>query len=95
MDSDKYFLKVNIALVRKLGADAAILHAFLLFTSRYRNKDVEGYCTIETEYIRDHLGWSKRKIIRTREKIMEVGLLRFKQGVNQNIKNKYLLVKQN
>lgn len=89
MGNDKTFLKVSMRLVRELGSDEAILYAILCFVSKYRRKDDDGFCAIETEYIREHLGWSKKAIIRRRDTLIRVGLLRFKQGVNQNIKNKY------
>jgi hypothetical protein len=92
MGNDKAFLKVNMRLIRTLGSDEAVLYAFLCFVSKYRKKDDQGYCVIDTEYIRTHLGWAKKTIIKRRDTLVKVGLLRFKQGVNQNIKNKYRVV---
>jgi hypothetical protein len=85
------FYKLNGALVKNVGDSAAIFHAILVFASKYRKKDANGYFEVEDTYIHDHLGWYPRKIDRARNKLISVGLLRFKRGVNQNIKHKYRL----
>lgn len=92
MKNEKYFLKVNMLLVRKFGSDIAVLYSFLKFAARYRKKDKDGYCAIETEYISKNLGWGKAKVISVREKIVKSRLIFFKQGVNQNVKNKYKIL---
>lgn len=92
MNEEKYFLKVNMLLVRKFGSDIAVLYSFLKFAARCRKKDKDDYCAIETEYISKNLGWSKTKVISVRGKMIKINLLRFKQGVNQNVKNKYKIL---
>jgi hypothetical protein len=85
------FLKVDEAMIRNLGSDAAVLYAFLLNASKVWKKDDDGYFVIWTKHIREKIGWSKWKIIRHRDKLVEVGLLRIKSGVNQNQQTKYKL----
>ena len=92
MGNDKTFLKVSMRLVRELGSDEAILYAFLQNCSKVWKKDADGYFTVFSSYIMKETGLGHTKFYKTRDRIIEVGLLRFKQGVNQNIKNKYKLV---
>lgn len=92
MNEEKYFLKINPLLVRELGADAAVLYGFLCYVARGTPKNRGGFFTVETAYISKNLGWGKAKVISVREKIVKSRLIFFKQGVNQNVKNKYKIL---
>jgi replication initiation and membrane attachment protein DnaB len=85
------FYKVSPALVREIGTGAAFLYALLENASKVWNKDAWGYFALRTEYIIDKTGWSKRTIVKRRDKLVAVGLLRVRGGVNRNKPTRYKL----
>lgn len=91
MDKNQ-FVKLDLRLVQEIGLDAAFLYAVLKNASQVWTKDDDGYFTIWTKYLAKQTGWSKNKVIWTRDKLIELKLLKFSQGKNQNSKNKYKLL---
>lgn len=86
------FVKLDLRLVQEIGLDAAFLHAVLKNASQVWTKDDDGYFTIWTKYLMQQTGWWQGKIIKERNRLIELGLIDFKQGKNQNSKNKYKLL---
>nr|DAK63470.1 MAG TPA: hypothetical protein [Caudoviricetes sp.] len=86
------FVQLDLELVQKIGLDAAFLYAVLENASRVWEKDERGYFAIWTKYLIKQTGWWQGKIIKERNKLIEVKLIQFQQGKNQNSKNKYKLL---
>ena len=86
------FVKLDLRLVQEIGLDAAFLHAVLKNASQVWSKDDDGYFAIWTKYLMQQAGWGKDKTIKTRDALIKAGLLEFKQGKNQNSKNKYKML---
>ena len=85
------WLKVRLDLVRDVGSDAAVLYAYLLQINAPR--DSCGYSHIDSVYIANALGWSRQKINREREKLVQAGLLKIRHGVNQVTKPRYKVIR--
>jgi hypothetical protein len=86
------FYKVDSVLVDRLGLDAAFLYTLLKNISKIRKKDKTGFFDLWTSYIVKRTKWSKPKVIKIRRKIISAGLIEFRQGKNQNHKNKYKML---
>lgn len=76
----------------ELGSDAARLLSRLQFYSRRFKKDDHGYFEIFGTYIAESLGFSKRKFIRERDKLVKAGRIKYIAGRNQNAKSRYKIV---
>lgn len=85
------WLKVRLDLVREIGSDAAVLHAYLSQINAPR--DSHGYSHVDSVYIANALGWSRQKINRERAKLINAGLLEVFGGVNQVAKPRYKITK--
>ena len=81
--------KLNFSLVGELGEAAAVLYVLLANYSKSRKKDKDGFFELETVQIYRKFKWSRWKIIRIRNILEESGLISFRQGLNQNVKNRY------
>lgn len=86
------FYKVRVEMVERFGYDIAFLYAVLENASKAWKKDKDGYFTVWLKYLTDKTGWSKPRIIRVRKQLMDLGLLKFVAGKNQNIGGKYKLL---
>ena len=86
------FYKVRVEMVERFGADTAFLYAVLENASKVWEKDKNGYFTVWLKYLAERTRWSKPKIIRERKRLMDLGLLKFVAGKNQNIGGKYKLL---
>ena len=86
------FYKVRVEMVERFGTDTAFLYAVLENTSRVWGKDKNGYFTVWLKYLAEKTRWSKPKIIRERKRLMDLGLLKFIAGKNQNRGGKYKLL---
>lgn len=83
------YLKVDLTLAREIGVGEAFLFAFILFVAQKRPKDTHGFFTIESKYICHSLNWPRNTLMRRRDKLVECGLIEFRQGSNQNTKSYY------
>lgn len=92
MRDNRAFVKVDMGLVQDIGLDAAFLYGLIRNISNIRAIDDDGYFAIETEYLSKVSCWSKKTVVRHRLKLVDAGLLRLKNGVNQNIKVKYKII---
>lgn len=86
------FYKVRVGMVERFGSDIAFLYAVLENASKVWEKDKDGYFTVWIKYLTDRTGWSKPRIIRVRKQLIDLGLLKFVAGKNQNIGGKYKLM---
>ena len=86
-----YVVVYNHEIVR-YGADAAILLAELRFLSDTHKKDNHGYFAVEKKHLRTMLGFSRNKVLKTREKLRKLGKIDYIQGSNQNAKTRYKIV---
>lgn len=87
--NSKLYLRVDLALVQDIGANAAILYAFIIFVAKKRQKDIHGFFSIETKYICQNLGLARNTLIRHRSILIKRGLIELRQGSNQNAKSYY------
>lgn len=86
------FYKVRVEMVERFGSDAAFLYAVLENASKVWEKDRNGYFTIWTKYLIEKTGWSRPRVIRVRNQLINSGLLKFANGKNQNIGGEYKLL---
>ena len=83
------FLKVDVEMVSKYGADVAIFYAYLKFVSKSICKDNDGYFRFDANFVCRGLGWSRSKFKRIRDKTAQLGLINYIAGQNQNEKPRY------
>lgn len=87
------FYKVKKSLVERFGTDAAFLYAVLENASKiWHKKDNKGYFCLLLKYLIKETGWSKSKVMRERDRLVEFGLLDYIPGKNQNMGGKYKLL---
>lgn len=86
------FYKVKKSMVDRFDIEAAFLYAVLEDASRIRKKDKNGYFSLWLKYLIERTGWSKPKVLRERARLVELGLLDFIPGKNQNISGKYKML---
>lgn len=85
------FLKVDMEIIRKYGADIALFHAYLRFVGKRLRKDEHGYFCFEAKYALKVLPYGKTKFKELRKRAIEVKLIDYIPGNNQNIKPRYRL----
>lgn len=83
------FLKVDVEMVAKYGADVAVFFAYLKFVSKTIRKDEYGYFRFDANYVCRGLGWSSSKFKRIRDRSVQLGLIDHIAGQNQNEKPRY------
>lgn len=76
------FLRITLGDIRKLGLECAGLYAYLLFVSRRKRFDNEGFFHISYRDIIDNVGLERRKVLRYRKKLECLGLIKFVGGKN-------------
>ncbi len=85
----RQFYKVDTELLPVIGTDAAVLLAILENAAKVWKKDQNGYFAIFTKYLMSKTGWWQGRIVRARTKLVELELIDFVQGKNQNSPGKY------
>lgn len=83
------FYKVDMELVPLIGSDEALLLAVLENAAKVWKKDQNGYFAIFTKYLMEKTGWWQGRLVRTRARLVELELIDFIQGKNQNVPGKY------
>ena len=83
------FLKVDVEMVRKYGVDIALYYAYLKFVSRRIRKDDHGYFCFDAKYALRVLPFGLTKFKKIRKQAIEVNLVDYIPGNNQNIKPRY------
>lgn len=86
------FLKIDVELVAKYGADVAVLYAFLKFVGRKSRRDNYGYFCFDAKFFSRGLKWNRNKLHRVRRNAVDAGLIEFIPGTNQNSKPRYKIV---
>ena len=85
------FLKVDLDIMRKHGADVALFYAYLKFVGKRIRKDDHGYFCFESKYALKVLPFGVTKFKKIRRQTVEVNLIDYIPGNNQNIKPRYRL----
>ena len=86
-----YFVVYKDEIV-SLGADAALILAELRYLSRKSKKDLGGFFTADSSFIREQIGMKRDTFLRNRDKLIKLGKIDFIQGSNQNVKSRYKIV---
>ena len=87
------FYKIDAELLPLIGTDEALLLAILHSASKMRKKDDKGYFTIFTKYLMEKTGWWQGRTARVRNRLVELELIDFVQGKNQNVPGKYKILR--
>lgn len=85
------YLKVNLDVLRNVGSDAAILFALMKYGKF--PIDGSGYFALDASYVSRITHWNRCHFYRVRSKLVNAGYINVFQGVNQNNKPKYKLLK--
>lgn len=83
------FYKVDAELLPLIGSDEVLLLAILENAAKVWKKDQSGYFSIFTTYLAQKTGWGKVRVIKARTRLVELNLLDFTPGKNQNSPGKY------
>lgn len=83
------FIKVDPELAKVIGVEQAYFYAFLQNLVPIWHKDQDGYMRIWTQYLADELGWGHMRISRIRGELVNLRLIDYQQGKNQNEAPKY------
>lgn len=83
------FLKVDLDIARKYGTDVAFFYAYLKFVGKRIRKDDHGYFCFDAKYALRVLPYGVTKFKKVRRQSVEVNLIDYIPGNNQNIKPRY------
>lgn len=83
------FLKVDVEMASKHGADVALFYAYLKFVGRKIRKDEHGYFCFDAKYACRGLGWDRGKFRYARDLVVKANLIEYIGGSNQNQKPRY------
>ena len=86
------FLKVDIGMAVKHGADVALFYAYLKFVGRKIRKDEHGYFCFDANYVCRGLGWGRTKFKYVRTQAVRYHLIDYLPGSNQNEKPRYRII---
>lgn len=89
--SVEFLNNVRLDVYRRLGAEAAIVLAYLGFVGRVKHKDARGFFVLDSVHAAKSLGVSRSRFIRGRDKLVSDGLIEYVEGANQNAKPRYRL----
>ena len=85
------FLKVEFEHIVRYGTDVAVFVAYLKFVERNRPKDDYGYFCFDAKYSSKGLLWDRNKLHYVRRKAVQLDLIDYIGGMNQNAKPRYKL----
>lgn len=83
------FYKVDAELLPLIGSDEVLLLAILENAAKVWKKDKNGYFAIFMKYLMERTGWWQKKVIRVRTRLVELNLIDYTPGKNQNVPGKY------
>lgn len=83
------FCKLDLELLPIIGSDEAVLLAILENAAKVWKKDQNGYFAIFATYLMERTGWGQRRVLRTRARLVELDLIDYTPGKNQNVPGKY------
>ena len=83
------FLKVDIEMASKHGADVALFYAYLKFVGRKIRKDEHGYFCFDAKYALNVLPFGLTKFKEIRKHAVTARLIDYIPGNNQNCKPRY------
>ena len=87
------FYKIDAELLPVIGTDEAVLLAILENAAKVWKKDQNGYFEIFTKYLMEKTGWWQGRTVRVRNRLVELELIDFIQGKNQNAPGKYKILR--
>ena len=86
------FLRLDLGLVRQLGPSPALLLVYLRYIASRQATDPHGYFSVDSGFIAEALGFTRKQQQRARSALIAAGLLDYLPGKNQNTKSRFKLL---